>query len=116
MRWHPIFPTETATEPTMERMVLLETRPLGIYLHRFHAMAERSFVSAHDHPWDFVSILLRGRYLESRCYGKEEERLPGSVAFRRAKTIHKIVTVPEGALSLCIRGPKRQEWSWKRLS
>ena len=35
----------------MERLALLDTRLIGVYLHRFPASPLRPPVGAHDHPW-----------------------------------------------------------------
>lgn len=115
MRWLPIFPNEESEQPVMERLCLLETRLAGVYLHRFPASKYRPIVGAHDHPWSFVTVVLRGGYDEIRCVGVGEPKRRWSVSFRGHRTVHKIRVFPEGALTLCIRGPKRQDWSWRRL-
>jgi hypothetical protein len=115
MRWLPIFPNEESKRPVMERLYLLETRLVGLYLHRFPASRHRPIIGAHDHPWSFVTVVLRGGYDEIRCVGAGKPRRRWSVSFRGHKTVHKIRVFPEGALTLCIRGPKRQDWSWRRL-
>lgn len=54
----------------------------------------------HDHPWPFVSIILRGGYTEVRpkydrsgLYTGEEAIFhgPGSILFRRSKDFHRLV-------------------------
>ena len=99
----------------MERLALLDTRQVGIYLHRFPASPLRPLVSAHDHPWDFVSVVLRGGYDEALCACHQEPRRRGSATVRWARTVHRIKIHPDGALTLCLRGPKRRDWSWQRL-
>ena len=41
------------------------TRWFGIYLHRM--TAPDPGVDLHDHPWPFVSLILRGGYIEERA-------------------------------------------------
>jgi len=115
MRWHSIFPNEEAEPATMERLVLLNTRLLGIYLHRFPASQYGPIIAAHDHPWPFASIVLRGGYEETCCGEDWKSRESGSLGIRWARTVHKIRVRKGGALSLCVRGPKVQDWSWRRL-
>ena len=78
----------------------------------------------HDHPWDFVSIVLRGGYKEIRPLGVEPgfdgdeertylvDRRPGSVAVRRSTDRHRIVSVLPDTWTLFITGPKRQWWGF----
>lgn len=78
----------------------------------------------HDHPWDFVSLVLRGGYTELRpvavepCFEGEEERSfevtrrAGSLAFRRATDRHRIVAVLPDTWTLFVTGPKRHWWGF----
>lgn len=71
----------------------------------------------HDHPWSFLSLILRGWYRELRvgsaafpCVGRRNEH---SIAFRRAESLHRIVEVsPGGAWTLVMTGPKRRSWGY----
>ncbi len=76
----------------------------------------------HDHPWPFVTIILRGGYFEQRptlnARGQvigitETWHGPGSVLFRRARDLHKLV-LPAGrtAWTLFCTGPKSQTWGF----
>lgn len=69
----------------------------------------------HNHPWNFVSILLKGQYMEYISEpGPAETRVTRGVyrrrlvpAFRGKDTFHRVV--PAGsAWTLVITGPKRQ--------
>jgi len=115
MRWQSIFPHEHAESPTMERLAILDNRLVGLYLHRFPASPLRPLVGAHDHPWDFVSVVLQGGYDEALCACHQEPRRRGDASVRWAGTVHRIRIHTDGALTLCVRGPKRQDWSWRRL-
>lgn len=46
------------------RIRLIQTPWFGIYLHRFDGPDPRA--TLHDHPWAFLSIILRGGYIERR--------------------------------------------------
>lgn len=76
----------------------------------------------HDHPWPFVTIILRGGYFEQRPVLDAAGRVvrvverwhgPGSVLFRRAQDWHKL-RLPEGATAwtLFVTGPHRQGWGF----
>jgi len=80
----------------------------------------------HDHPWSFVSVILRGWYTELRpidngrpCFenAKEEftwviHRAEHSIAFRHATDRHRIVNHSRQCVTLFITGPKRQWWGF----
>ena len=66
----------------------------------------------HDHPWDYVSVILRGGYWEitesgERWYG------PGSVVCRRATHQHRLVLPPgQTATTLFLHARKRRSWGF----
>lgn len=75
----------------------------------------------HDHPWPFISIVLRGGYWEERPVfesgiyvgSTRRWRGPGSIAFRRSTDWHRL-DLPSGktAWTLFITLKKRQEWGF----
>jgi len=76
-------------DPYMLRWNIIRVGKLPrVYLHRFCRSDEDR--APHDHPWWFISIILRGRYIEMRPEGNHVRRA-GSVAFRRATDRHRIV-------------------------
>lgn len=57
----------------------------------------------HDHPWWYISIVLRGGYFEvtpcGECGISERKwRGPGSIAFRRASSWHRLELKDDGLL------------------
>jgi hypothetical protein len=44
----------------------------------------------HDHPFDFVSVVLKGGYWEHTADGKQKFYGPGSILFRKAETLHRL--------------------------
>lgn len=79
----------------------------------------------HDHPWAFLSVVLKGSYLERRpvkispCFVAEQEltfakqRRAGSVAFRWWTDRHAIAVVsPGGVWTLFISFPVKQWWGF----
>jgi len=98
----------------MERRAFIDCRLFGVYLHRFPVGG--AIIPGHDHPWDFATLVLRGGYEERtcNCAVKGEGRVRGTVGVRRAESRHALRVYDEGALTLCIRGPLRREWSWVR--
>lgn len=48
----------------LTRIRLVQTPLFGVYLHRFDGPDPRA--TLHDHPWPFLSLVLRGGYVERR--------------------------------------------------
>jgi hypothetical protein len=78
--------------------------------------------SYHDHPWSYVTIILKGGYYELTprydrsglyCGDNLNWRGPGSILFRPANSFHRLV-VPTGrsAWTLFITGPYKQKWGF----
>lgn len=75
----------------------------------------------HDHPWPYLTIILRGGYWEVRpvlvdnvvSYCVRTWHGPGSVLLRRANSWHRL-ELPEGqtAWTLFCTGPKVQHWGF----
>lgn len=57
---------DNPSELHFSRLRIVQTPWFGVYLHRFDNPDVRQL---HDHPWPFVSIILRGGYEEARSYG-----------------------------------------------
>ena len=76
----------------------------------------------HDHPWSYVSVILRGGYWEvtpmfnsSGIYIGDVRKWygAGSVIFRPAKTWHRLeVREGETVWTLFITGKYRQKWGY----
>jgi hypothetical protein len=101
------------------RYTVAKTRWFSVYLHQFfRSDAERCL---HDHPWPFVSIILRGGYWEEmfrpnspvEFATNRHWRRPGSVLRRTAETSHRIVLEPgTKPWSLVIVGRKVRDWGF----
>ena len=99
--------------------------PFGINARVHHIAQPDADRAMHDHPWNFVSIVLRGWYHEARPVGIEPgfegeqewhtstTRGPGDFAYRRSTDRHRITRVgPGGALTLFITGPRLHWWGF----
>lgn len=123
-RWRMISRTRDGVrEDYLERFYILSTPLIGIYLHRFWASDDDGL---HDHPWNSISVLLRGAYFEEE---PERQGVPyGPTIIRKRSPLHpplKVrskfachrITVPEGTEGQCwslfIRfGLKRRKWGF----
>lgn len=97
-----------------------------------HILSSDNDLAMHDHPWPFVSIILRGGYREVRLacdfprernwYTNVGDRATlvtshdytaGAVLFRRASTWHLLHLAPgQEAVTLFITLPKLQSWGF----
>lgn len=89
--------------------------PLGsIRLH--HWLRSDDARAAHDHPSDFVTVVLAGRYADIRERDDgtvaTDELRAGSVRYRRAEHRHRVVVPPTGCWTLLWFSPPRRNWGF----
>ena len=94
---------------------------LNVYVHKF--MRSDDDRALHDHPWWFVSIMLRGSYYEWTPTSRVMRTAP-SVAFRRATHTHRVELLNDAdgitdgpnrefpCWTLIITGPKMRHWGF----
>jgi hypothetical protein len=93
--------------PFLTRLHIIKTPWFAICLHWIHrADAEPH---EHDHPVSFLSLILRGSYVERRA-GKFRARVWMNAV--RATDTHRILWVASNTLTLCLMGPKVREWGY----
>jgi len=111
--------------PYMLRYYLVPRNPyLNVYLHKF--LRSDDDRALHDHPWWFLSVMLKGGYWEHRK-GKAKWRESPSVAIRKADTAHRVELDYEYIYddyhrnlgsrekpywTLIFTGPKIREWGF----
>lgn len=93
----------------------------GIFVHRMDGPDPDK--DLHDHPWQFVSLILWGGYVERRAdtrrldyrldYSRQTVRRPGSVRSLRLDEAHTIKRLNRGSSwSLVIHGPNVRPWGF----
>lgn len=93
---------------------LLQRFGIAVRIHVIHRSDNDRYL--HDHPWDFMTIILRGGYYEVQ--GAQDGfvacwHYPGTVLFRRATTFHRLVLEPGAkAVTLFITFRQRQGWGF----
>lgn len=91
---------------------------VGIFLHRIDGPDPGK--DPHDHPWPFVTLILRGGYSEVVA---DTRRAATSITTRRTwrrwsihrmplTVAHRIVAVEPGTISLVVRGRKSRRWGF----
>lgn len=88
--------------------LLPRNRFFNIYLHRFLAPDRGDL---HDHPWDSVSLCLKGAMREQTLGGYNFIR-PGTVVFRRSSALHRIDFVAGTCWTILVTGPRKREWGF----
>ena len=106
----------------MERYWLVSYNRFGIACRVHHILRSDDARAFHDHPWRYLTVVLRGGYTEVRpvfdrsgLYAGETRRWygPGSVMLRGAKTWHRLELAPgRTAWTLFVTGRKRQTWGF----
>lgn len=112
------FDAPDVTDPSrtyLVRLRIVQVPWFGLYLHRFDRPDPRS--TLHDHPWSFVSVVLRGGYVERRLNPlnmqvNEERRVRRANVMRThdAHAITALLRVPTWTLLLV--GPRRRAWGY----
>lgn len=102
--------------PLLVRYVVFRLPWLGVYLHQFHRSDyDRAL---HDHPWPFISIMLRGGYWEVHDQTPDggqvrEWRAPGTVLLRPAEWRHRVALDPGlRPWTLVIIGQRQRRWGF----
>lgn len=98
-------------------------RWFNVYLHCM--LRDDDDHGLHDHPYDNISIILRGGYMEWSFLAPPREGhempqvighmcRPGTVIHRRAETAHRLVLPPSRVRcwSLFVHGHRRREWGF----
>ena len=92
------------------RYALLKTPWFNLYLHQLDA--PNWHPACHDHPWWFITLLLRHGYLE-RVGNKDLRRWPGMILYRAATFSHSVITPYGTSWSLVLTGPTIRKWGFK---
>jgi len=96
--------------PYLLRWWLKRSPESSVYIHLF--LKSDDDRALHDHPWDSVSLVLDGRYVEVTPEGSIP-RFAGDVIFRKAAEPHRIeIADGETAVTLFITGPRQREWGF----
>lgn len=95
----------------LTRWRIIQTPWFGVYLHRFDRPDSRP--TLHDHPWSFVSIVLRGGgYIERRGIDQVRRRVRWVNALR-ATDMHYIESLASPVVwTLVLVGRRRREWGY----
>lgn len=94
----------------------IDLGPVGVYVH--HIAGPDPGLDLHDHPWPFVSLILRGGYSEQVADTREpwlwrRRRWERWSVHRMPFTVcHRIFDADPGTWTLIVRGPKSRTWGF----
>lgn len=85
-----------AGPPSRIRWRLLHTPWFGIYVHKWLQPDPRP--TLHDHPWPFLSLILRGGYVEKTIHGIREVKWANWTSKHKFHTVTKLMRIPTWSL------------------
>lgn len=99
----------------LTRWRIVQTPLFGVYLHRFEGPDPRP--TLHDHPWNFLSLVLRGGYTEFTPDVKDfiyaESREVRRFNRKRATDFHWIATLKRvPTWTLMFAGRRKRVWGY----
>lgn len=94
--------------PYAERW-MLDFHLFTIRVHHF--MRSDDARAHHDHPWWFLTLVLRGGYTDRSPQG-DDHLSRGSVRFRSAEHRHTVQVDPGGVWTLVLTGRKVRRWGF----
>lgn len=94
--------------PLLIRYRLIRLPFLGIFVH--HIMRSDHDRALHDHPWNFVSVILKGSYIEHtpqgmRAFGR------GRILVRPAHWLHRL-QLEQPVWTLVLVGSRFRRWGF----
>lgn len=114
----PDFIIGGEADPYLKRWWAIPRERTGnVYLHEFIRSDDDS--ALHDHPWDSMSVILDGSYIEHLPGGEAVWRSPGHMTRRSAAEAHRVELVRDVATglelpvtTLFLTGPVVREWGF----
>lgn len=83
-----------------------------VFLHEFLLPDEDDL---HDHPWNFISIGLKGGYTETTQWDQRRFRAPW-FHIRPAEWQHRLTPHKGGCWTLLLSGKHRRDWGFQRFN
>ena len=83
---------------------------INLYLHLINKADEDKH--QHDHPWNFISFILKGGYYE-KVGSKVRARKPFSLSYKKATDTHRVLDLFGKTYSLVLTFGKRRVWGYQ---
>lgn len=118
--WSRMTLKDPAGAVYLKRLRIIQTPFFGVYLHDI--LSPDSDRVPHSHPWSFVSLVLRGGYLEhvyfpggpvlGKSYGLFRDRFRAHVFPSGGGQVHRIDAVLPKTKTLVVVGRRRDDWGF----
>ena len=102
--------------PLLTRWILFRCYWFGVFFHTFHRSDHDR--ALHDHPWPFVTVILKNGYYEEHDQTDDghkltEYQISGSILYRPALWRHRVI-LDQGkpSYSLVFVGPRIRHWGF----
>lgn len=99
--------------PYARRWVIESPTGYSLRIHHFYKSDDKRYY--HDHPWWFLTLVLRGSYIDVSASG-QDKLTPGSVRFRKSSHAHSVVVNHDyrenGVWTIVLTGPKSRKWGF----
>jgi hypothetical protein len=105
---NPMISTTPDGREYLRRYFIFEALWFRIYLHKISLSDADPCM--HDHPWRFVSIILRGGYTEHTPKGTFKRR-PGRAIYHPVPWLHRL-ELKKPAWTILIGGKVKREWGF----
>lgn len=79
-----------------QRYAIFETPILSLYIHKIYKRDED--LHLHNHPWNFITMVLDGGYEELLPNGKRN-KIPGTISWMSRNGYHKINQIIAGPVT-----------------
>lgn len=108
-RYYEILDHANNTDVYLRRWYLIHTPWFGVYLHNI--LRPDGDRDMHDHPWPFISIILKGGYVEETVEGYKGWGV-ASVHKMPATGAHRIRWIDRNTWSLILVGKRCRQWGF----
>lgn len=114
-RWAFMQPFDIRANGTddiyLHRLRIIQTPLFALYLHKI--MGPDIDRELHDHPWNFIPIILRGGYVQENEDGLYSSFSAGTYRYMKAERAHRIVRLYRiPTWTLCFVGHRRRDWGF----
>lgn len=90
-----------------QRLRILETKWFSIFIHKIYKSDQDKY--QHDHPYNFLSIILSGGYIEK---SKKEYKRVLWWTYNKAERPHKLRLIKLPTITLVFTGQRFREWGF----
>lgn len=103
-----------------QRYRLLQTPWFAIYIHRISKSDMDK--DMHDHPWRFISLILKGSYSEACKYYPDFKTIikntytPGCLVTHQAEDAHQLTLLTDVVWTLVVTSGRSRLWGYQTSS